>query len=132
MNKKLTNELVIGNRSKAEQLLIDYLRFHFKKLKILPNDKSAVGKEIDIFLPEYKIGIECDGIFHYLPVHGEETLAKIQARDLKKDKLCEDAGIKLIRITLPEDSKIYPEFIKEEVKNRIAPMIKEWILTNQF
>ena len=68
MSKKLKNELVKGNRSQAEQLAINYLRFYFKKLKVLTNDKTAIGKELDIYLPELRVGIEVDGIFHTLRI----------------------------------------------------------------
>ena len=129
-NKKLKNDLVVGNRSLAEQVVCDLLRFHFKKLEILTNDKTAIGKEIDIYLPQYKIGIELDGIFHYLPIHGDETLARIQSNDAKKSAKCEEAGIKLFRIILPEDSRKYYALLKEEVTKRIAVEIKQRIATS--
>ena len=126
-NKKLKNELVVGNRSQAEQITCDLLRFYFKKLEILTNDKTALGKELDIYLPEYTVAIELDGVFHTLPIHGEETLARIQGNDLKKTIACETAGIKLFRITLPEDSRKYFALIKEEVAKKIVPGIKSVI-----
>ena len=45
------------------------------------------GKELDIFLPSKKIGIEYDGYWH-----------RSSSRDLDKDSLCKENGIKLIRI----------------------------------
>jgi len=124
---KLKNTLVKGNRSQAEQILIDLLRFKFKKLKILPNDKSAIKRELDVYLPDYKIAIEIDGICHWKAIYGEETLAKVQIRDKKKSKLCEDAGITLFRITLPDDSRAYFTHIKKELTEVIAPAISEII-----
>lgn len=127
---KLKNKLVVGNRSLQEQLVIDLLRFHFKKLKILPNDKTAIGKEIDILLADYKIGIEIDGPTHTYPIYGEETLNKIQIRDMKKTKLCEEAGITLIRIKLPKDSRTYYSYIKKEIEEIIVPVISKIIENN--
>ena len=129
---KLKNELVKGNRSLAEQLIIDRLKFYFKKLIILPNDKTAIKKELDIYLPALKVAIECDGPCHTFPIYGEETLAKTQERDSKKDILCEQAGIKLIRIKLPLDSRVYPQFIKDELNKSVIPAIKQWILDNNL
>ena len=124
---KLTNDTVTGNRSQAEQIVIDLLRFHFRKLKILPNDKTAIGRELDIYLPDYKIAIEIDGVFHQRPVYGEESFERTQRNDLKKSEKCQEAGIKLYRITLPEDSRTYYKFLKEEVSNNLVTSIKTWI-----
>ena len=127
MSKKLKNELVKGNRSLAEQIAIDLLRFHFKKLEVLPNDRKAVGRELDIYLPTLKVALEIDGIFHTRPVFSEASFEKTKLNDAKKTKLCEDADIKLFRITLPEDSRKYYEFIKKDIVERIVPEIKLWV-----
>lgn len=49
------------------------------------------GIEVDIYLPEYKLGIEYDGILY----HSEED--KIQ-KDIKKEEKLKQKGISLIRI----------------------------------
>lgn len=46
------------------------------------------GKELDVYVPSLKIGIEFDGHFH------RKTLQK----DLEKNQLCKDGGYKLIRV----------------------------------
>lgn len=124
--QKLKNELVTGNRSQAEQNTTDLLRFYFRGLTILPNDKTAVGKELDIYIPEFRIAIEIDGVFHQRVVTTEETFERMKRNDLKKSALCEAAGIKLIRITLPENSAKSYAFLKEEIKNKVVPEIIEW------
>lgn len=124
---KLKNKLVTGNRSQAEQIIIDMLRFHFKNLKVLTNDKTAIGKEIDIYLPELKFAIEVDGITHIKPIFGEETLKRTQASDKLKTLLLEDAGIKLYRVVLPEKSGDYYTFLKSEVPDKLVVEIKKWI-----
>lgn len=48
--------------------------------------------ELDIFIPSLKIGIEYDG----------EAWHKDVKRDLKKDKICEESNIRLIRIREPK------------------------------
>ena len=124
MAKKLKNELVKGNRSQAESIIIDLLRFHFKKLKVVPNDKTAIGKELDIFLPEINAAIEVDGPTHYDPIFGEEKLKKIQERDEIKNKLCDEKGILLIRIKLPKNSNLYYTVLKQELNEVVAPKLK--------
>ena len=128
MAQKKQESLVTGNRSNAEELIISLLRFHFKRLQITRNDKSILGRqEIDIYLPEYKIGIEVDGVFHYKPVYGQETFERIQRADKKKDDALAKLGITLFRIRLPEVSNKTYEFLKEQVTKELAPAIKKKI-----
>jgi len=127
MNKKLKDELLVGNRSQAESQTINLLRFQFKKLTILPNDKTAIGKELDLYLPEFKVAIEIDGITHWKPIFGEETLQRTIKADQRKDLLCEQAGIKLIRIKLPEKSGDTYIYLKEDIKDRVVPEIRTWL-----
>ena len=124
MAKRLKNELVTGNRSQAEAIIIDLLRFHFKKLKVLPNDKSAIGKELDIFLPELSAAIEVDGPTHFEPIFGEDKLKRTQERDRAKEELCEQKGIHLFRIKLPKDSSNYFTAIKKELCETLIPELK--------
>ena len=125
--KKLKNELVVGNRSQGEAIVCDLLRFYFKKLVILPNDKTAIGKELDIYLPQYRIACEINGPTHQRVVFSEKTFIKTIENDKKKAVLCDEAGIKLIPINLPEDSRLYYSFLKEEIKNRVVPEIQAWL-----
>ena len=128
MSKKLKNELVVGNRSQAEQIVINLLRFHFKNLNIVPNDKSVLGRqEIDIYLPDFRFAIEIDGITHIKPVFGEATFRRTQEADARKDKRLEELGIKLYRVVLPEKSGDYYTFLKSEVPNRLVVEIKKWV-----
>ena len=58
-------------------------------------------QSLDFYLPKFNIGIEFDGKQHYEPVSvfGGEDGFKIQhERDVRKNKLCEENGVKLIRI----------------------------------
>lgn len=128
MAKKLKNELVKGNRSQAESIIIDLLRFHFKKLKVSPNDRSLLGRqEIDIYLPEYKFAIEVDGLTHQKPIYGQATFERMQEADARKSKKLEELGIQLYRVTLPEKSSDYYAFLKSEVPNKLVVCIEEWL-----
>jgi very-short-patch-repair endonuclease len=128
MAKKLKNELVKGNRSQAESIIIDLLRFHFKKLKVVPNDRSVLGRqEIDIYLPEYKFAIEVDGLTHQKPIYGEATFERMKEADARKSKKLKELGIQLYRVTLPEKSSEYYSFLKSEVPNNLVVCIQEWL-----
>ena len=129
--KKLKNELVVGNRSLAEQIICDLLRFHFKKLNISTNDKSVLGRqEIDIYLKDIKFAIEVDGPTHSKPIFGEATFLRMQEADARKSKKLDELGIKLYRIALPDKSSDYYAFLKKEVSDNLVVEINRW-LTNR-
>lgn len=133
MAKRLKNELVTGNRSQAESILIDLLRFHFKKLKITTNDRSVLGRqEIDVFLPEIQFAIEIDGPTHSKPIFGQATFERMQEADARKSKKLDELGIKLYRVALPEKSSDYYSFLKSEVSNKLVICIQEWIATRSI
>lgn len=60
-------------------------------------------QHLDFYLPKYNIAIECQGGQHYFPSNfggkdkdPNECLKKIQERDKRKRKLCEEHNIKLL------------------------------------
>jgi very-short-patch-repair endonuclease len=67
--------------------------FRYRKLDFLN------GMELDFYLPEYKIAIECQGIQHFTPVAffgGEKAYNEVKQRDLEKMKLCIKHNIKML------------------------------------
>ena len=99
---------------------------------ILYNDKEILaGKELDIYLPDLKLGFEFDGTYWHadprfykadqLIEHKRITAKEIWERDKEKDNLCQSKGIKLIRIleydwVHSNDSE--KERIKLEIENQ--------------
>lgn len=70
-----------------EQAIYYYLNLYYE----CKNRYNYKGYEIDIFIPQYKIGIEYDGMFY----HNSEKRRK---RDEEKDTFLNQEGIRLIRI----------------------------------
>jgi hypothetical protein len=63
--------------------------------------------ELDVWDPVLRKAIECDGPWHYESMgYSQENLDKRIDRDLRKNKECENAGIKLLRIR-------YSEYVKD-------------------
>lgn len=90
--------------SKLEHFLLQHLlrdgyKVDFHKEQILTNTKL----QIDLFLPTMNIAIEVDGPSHFLPVWGEDVLAKNQKYDKKKTGLIIGKGLKLIRVKQTHD-----------------------------
>lgn len=94
--------------SKQELILVDFLKQH--NINYVTNERTILdGKEIDIYLPEYKIGIEVHGLYWH-----SEAFIKDHYYHYNKRQLATSKGIQLIQIT---DYEINKKF--NIVKNRI-------------
>lgn len=88
--KQNTDCPICKRRSKTsfpEQAIYFYMKKYFED-SISGDRKVLDGKELDIYIPSKKIGIEYDGD----PWHKDRKL------DFIKEKLCKEKNIKLIRI----------------------------------
>ncbi|NJM11811.1 MAG: hypothetical protein HC889_07920 [Synechococcaceae cyanobacterium SM1_2_3] len=82
--------------------------------------KELEGLELDIWLPEYQLGIEYQGEQHYNVIEhwgGKEGLEKRIANDKKKRWLCNKLGYHLIEIKYTEE--ISEELVKKKVAKAI-------------
>lgn len=91
-NKSMTCGLCSTRVSIPEKAILFYLKKIFDDVKENYRPDFLDGKEIDIFIPTIKLGIEYDGGRW----HSEE------AKDTEKDKKCRENGIRMIRIREPE------------------------------
>ena len=116
------NKNICGQTSKAENLLYNEIIKNFPKLNVIKNDRKTLnGLELDIYIPELKLGIEWNGIFHYKDVRKNNSLEKIQKKDVLKEKLCKDMNIDLIVV---KDLTSNKKFALNEI-NKIVKYIKE-------
>ena len=70
-----------------------------KTFEWLYNEKTKRQQFLDFYLPEFNIGIECQGKQHFEPVDifgGQEEFLKTQERDKNKKKKCDEHGVKLL------------------------------------
>lgn len=85
-----------GNRrSKLELYLEKQLTSLYPNLEIHFNRKDAINSELDIYIPSLKLAFELNGIFHYEPIYGEDTLSKIKNNDNRKFQACIENAITL-------------------------------------
>ena len=64
--------------------------------------KNKIGMTLDFYLPDYDIGIECQGRQHFIPVDafgGDSGFEDTKIRDSNKKKCCDEHGIKLLYFT---------------------------------
>ena len=122
----------ISNCGSGKQVQLKNYISEIYKENIVYNDKVMLnGKEIDLYLPELRLGFEFDGMYWHadprfykedtIIEHKHVTAREIWQRDKEKDILCESKGIKLIRIkeydwvNFNEKEKVR---IKDVIENR--------------
>jgi hypothetical protein len=103
--KKYTNHYcsrtcaaVYNNRHKNFGIKIskleNFLQKNLKGFDFKYNDRDVCdGLELDIYIPDLKLAIEINGIFHYKPIFGNEKLNKTIIKDKMKKDLCKLKGI---------------------------------------
>ena len=118
---KLANDAVrstskVGSKLEKfllNQLLSDGFKVEFHKEQSLLTTKL----QIDLFVPNINTAIEVDGPSHFLPVWGEDALAKNKSYDQKKQGLILGKGLVLIRIKQTKDfSKARSLLIYDKLK----------------
>jgi uncharacterized Rmd1/YagE family protein len=101
----------------SETRLYYSIKHAFEKLDVIHHASPGwLGRQhFDIYIPEYNIAIEYQGIQHSQPVDyfgGEEAFLKNQERDQRKKALCLENGCLLIYA--------YPESEHSEIINQIT------------
>jgi len=81
------------NKSKYEDELFEFLVQNNIR-NIIRRDRSLIGLELDLYIPDKKLAIEFDGL-HW---HSESSGGKISSYHLNKTVLCKLKGINLIHI----------------------------------
>jgi len=114
--------------SKLEHFLLkcliqDGFKVDFHKEQSLLNTKL----QIDLFLPNLNVAIEVDGLSHFEPVWGEDSLKRNKKYDNKKSGLILGKGLVLIRVIQKKDySKSRAQVIYNELKNQLNKITKKF------
>ncbi len=110
-----------------EQFILIALKQILGDEKVLSRDTEAIGQELDIYIPKYKLAIE-PGSWLYHEKKAHDT-------DLKKREECKKSGIRLITVydTYPEnqdppfdkDCFVYSGFLNEYGYERIKKLVSK-------
>lgn len=104
--------------SNMQNDLYDFIS-NITSFKIYRNTKSIITPmELDIFIPEKNLAIELDGLYWHSEQCLKQRIKNPRTYHLKKTKLCEENGIRLIHIF--EDEWVHKQ---EIVKNRIKHLL---------
>jgi hypothetical protein len=105
----------IGEGWINETKLFYLIKERFKEYRVIQHGKpNWLGKQhLDIYLPDFNIGIEYQGEQHSISVEifgGEEGLTSNKERDERKRRLCKKNNLKLFEV-YPKDN--FEEFINQ-------------------
>ncbi len=97
----------IGEAWISETIMFEIIRAIFPEKEILRHfrPKWLYGLELDVYVPEERIGFEYQGIQHFVAVEhwgGKEQLIKQQEHDARKKRLCHENHVDLICIDYNE------------------------------
>jgi len=92
--------------SKAELEILDFIKSLGINNIEQSNREVLDGKEIDIYLPDYKLAIEYNGLYHHSSFGRGLRNSKPPTYHLHKFSLCRAAGISLIQVF--EDEWVNP------------------------
>jgi hypothetical protein len=98
----------IGERWTSETILLRVVEALVAPREVVHHyrGKELEGLELDVWVPELRLGIEYQGEQHYEAIKhwgGDEGLAKRQANDRRKRALCKQLGYTLIEFRFDEE-----------------------------
>lgn len=119
-----THKTTSTRRSKLEIWLENKLIAQYPTIEFVFNGKETINSELDIYIPEFKLAFELNGIFHYEPIYGPEKLISIQNNDHRKFQACYEAGISLAIIDV-SSMKNFKEKQAQQYLDIIIGLISE-------
>lgn len=102
----------INYRSQYEKEIEEFIKS--LGFSVITNDRSLLGKEIDIYVPKKNIAIEFNGIYYHSTKHKYDP-----NYHLNKTEIASNNGIKMIHIF--EDEWVYKrDIVKSIIKNKLG------------
>lgn len=108
----------IESGSDSENQLFNFIRENYSG-DIIRNDRKLIGSEIDIFIPEMKLGFEYNGLYWHSDIYKDRNY------HLHKTERCQELGIKLITIW-EDDWNLKRDIVKFRILNLMKMSKKIW------
>lgn len=100
--KNNLKHLIEYKKSTIEVEMLQFLKQYIDESRIIIHDHQVIRpKELDFYLTDYKIGVECNPAYtHNSSIHAYHPNSEIIPRDYHKRKtiLCENKGVRLIHV----------------------------------
>jgi transposase len=114
-------ERKIKKVSNEEQEVLDFIRSLYSG-NIQSSNRSVLnGKELDIYLPEFNLAIEYDGLYShcYKPHETSEALIKDRNYHLNKTLTCESQGIQLLHV-FSDEWNLKGNIVRGMIRNKLG------------
>lgn len=118
-------------QSKLERILTVYFDAHEIKYQHDTHMPFLGRQHLDFYLPDYNVGIECQGEQHLLREmkykYSKRTLEDQIALDKKKNALCKEHGVRLLYFVdqgVLRRSKVIPDFYENCLFTELEELIK--------
>lgn len=108
----------IESGSDSENQLFNFIRENYSG-DIIRNDRKSIGLEIDIFIPNLRLGFEYNGLYWHSDIYKERNY------HLDKTEKCLNLGIKLITIW-EDDWTNKKDIVKFRILNLLNKSQKIW------
>lgn len=116
------------NSSKLEKHILEHIRNYYPELSILPNDRTIIGLELDLYFPSLNLAIEINGPTHYKPIYGKKQFLRSLKNDAAKIQNCQSKGIQLLVINCSKmntftepKAQLYLSQVLNAIEARIKP-----------
>lgn len=116
-------------RSEWEETIANHVTTEFPSLKVETNNRSIIKSrsnaseyyEIDIWIPEIKLGIEANGErYHDRATYLRDAqFGTAKSEEMHKEKYCENKGLKLIHVGDSDDLDEIFATIDKEIRERM-------------
>lgn len=104
------------NTSKGEKAIFDFvLSILPQETEVIPSDRKAIGKELDIYIPSKNLAIEFNGVYW----HSDKNPKMTQAYHHDKWLACKQQGIQLIQVWEDEWMR-KPEVVKSMLAHKLG------------
>lgn len=88
----------MGKRSKNEIYFAELCQKYFGADKVVTNEKMFDGWDADVIIPDKKVAVAWNGIWHYQKITEKHSLKQVQSRDRIKEKIVTNHGYTFVVI----------------------------------
>lgn len=104
-------------QSSVERELVSFLRELDSSLVVIERDRQVLnGMEIDIYLPDYNLGIELDGLYY----HTDQSVDDNRNKHSEKQKLAYKNGVLLLRFVDIGETKDKLSIVKSMICSKLG------------